>query len=200
MSASGAKSNFSAIANAPQRALVKRKLARHALSFLQPSDAGCIRRPFESTTLGPRSEHFCALILIGPAPRSCGLSFWSEASAAYGPQPAAEGELQPRQNSISRFSPNDVRPHSPNGRAATQVQYEHLLPALGSIADRAGQQAGATLLIVQLLARERLITLADARRLIRLLAPDSPEAQRIITAQCMAQRKVRRDAHRRVMA
>lgn len=111
----------------------------------------------------------------------------------------SEGELQSRPDNVSRFLPGDVASHSPNGRAANQAQYDHLILALGSIAERAGQQAGATLLIVQLLARERLITLADARKLIRLLAPDSPEAQRFVTARCTAQRKVRRDTHRRVV-
>lgn len=108
--------------------------------------------------------------------------------------------MQARPDSVSRFLPGGVATHAPNGRAANQAQYEHLFLALGSIADRAGQQAGGTLLIVQLLARERLISLADARRLIRLLAPDSPEAQRFVTARCTAQRKVRRDPHRRVVA
>jgi hypothetical protein len=72
-------------------------------------------------------------------------------------------------------------------------QTGHLFLARESVADRPGQQAGTVLLIVQLLARERLIKLADGRKLIRLLAADSPEAQRFISAQCVAQRKVRRD-------
>ena len=51
--------------------------------------------------------------------------------------------------------------------------------ALGSVADRTGQQAGAALLIVQLLARERLIPLSDARKLIRLLAPGFTERSEV---------------------
>jgi hypothetical protein len=77
-------------------------------------------------------------------------------------------------------------------------QTGHLFLARESVADRPGQQAGTVLLIVQLLARERLIKLADGRKLIRLLAADSPEAQ-MLTAQCVAQRKVRRDIHGRVV-
>lgn len=71
------------------------------------------------------------------------------------------------------------------------TELANLFLALGSVADRTGQQAGAALLIVQLLARERLIPLSDARKLIRLLAPDSPNAQRFITARCATQRKLR---------
>ncbi len=67
----------------------------------------------------------------------------------------------------------------------------NLFLALGSVADRTGQQAGAALLIVQLLARERLIPLPEARKLVRLLAPDSPNAQRFIAARCVTPRKVR---------
>jgi hypothetical protein len=70
---------------------------------------------------------------------------------------------------------------------ATQV--EDMFFALGSVASHTGEQAGALLVVVQLLARNRLISLADAKKLARLLSAESPEAQRRVTAHCVFRRK-----------
>jgi hypothetical protein len=77
----------------------------------------------------------------------------------------------------------------PNERAGAQT--ENLFFALASVADHTGGQAGAALLIVQSLARNRLISMVDAKKLVRLFAPESLEAQRFVTAQCVARRKAR---------
>ena len=76
------------------------------------------------------------------------------------------------------------------------TQVEDILFALGSGARRTGEQAGTLLVVVQLLARNRLISLADARKLIGLLSAESPEAQRGVIAQCVFLRKAR-PVHRR---
>jgi hypothetical protein len=60
---------------------------------------------------------------------------------------------------------------------------ECLFLALGSVANHTGEQAGALLAIVQSLARDRLISMTDAKKLVRLLSAESPEAQRRVTAQ-----------------
>ncbi len=65
-----------------------------------------------------------------------------------------------------------------------------LLLALESMADRSGQQAGAVVLLVRLLAQERLISSSDAKQLVRLLAADAPEAQDFVTAR-VARRNMR---------
>jgi hypothetical protein len=70
-------------------------------------------------------------------------------------------------------------------------QTDSLFLALESVADYTGQQAGNLLVMVQLLARDRLISMADAKRMVRLLAQESPEAQRVVIAQCVAHRKAR---------
>ena len=64
--------------------------------------------------------------------------------------------------------------------------------ALGSIACHTGEQAGALLLITQVLARNHLISAAEAKKLIGLLSADSPEAQRHVKAQCVLRRKTKR--------
>lgn len=64
-----------------------------------------------------------------------------------------------------------------------RTQTEDLLFALGSVACHTGEQAGALLVIVQLLARDRLISMTDAKKLVRLLSTESPEAQRRVMAQ-----------------
>ena len=63
--------------------------------------------------------------------------------------------------------------------------------ALGSVAVRAGEQAGAALLIVELLASNRIISISDVKKLVRLLASDSPEAQRLVVAQYVVRRKAK---------
>ena len=69
---------------------------------------------------------------------------------------------------------------------------EDMLFALGSIACHTGEQAGALLLITQVLARNHLISAAEAKKLIALLSADSPEAQRHVNAQCVLRRKTKR--------
>jgi hypothetical protein len=69
------------------------------------------------------------------------------------------------------------------------TQIEDMFFALGSVASHTGEQAGALLVVVQLLARNRLISLADAKKLVRLLSAESPEAQRRVTAHCVFRRK-----------
>jgi hypothetical protein len=71
------------------------------------------------------------------------------------------------------------------------TQVEDILFALGSGAKRTGEQAGALLVVIQLLARNRLISLADVKKLVGLLSAESPEAQRRVTAQCVFLRKAR---------
>lgn len=66
-----------------------------------------------------------------------------------------------------------------------------LIFALGSIACHTGEQAGALLLITQVLARNQLISAAEAKKLISLLSADLPEAQRHINAQCVLRRKTK---------
>lgn len=66
-----------------------------------------------------------------------------------------------------------------------------LIFALGSIACHTGEQAGALLLITQVLARNQLISAAEAKKLINLLSADLPEAQRHINAQCVLRRKTK---------
>lgn len=66
-----------------------------------------------------------------------------------------------------------------------------LVFALGSIACHTGEQAGALLLITQVLARNQLISAAEAKKLISLLSADLPEAQRHINAQCVLRRKTK---------
>ena len=62
--------------------------------------------------------------------------------------------------------------------------------ALGMLSIFTGEQAGVLLLIVQLLARDRLVSVAEARRLVSVLTRESPEVQRRVTAQ-LAQRKAK---------
>ena len=66
---------------------------------------------------------------------------------------------------------------------SNRTQTEDVLFALGSVACHTGEQAGALLVIVQLLARDRLMSMTDVRKLVRLLSPESPEAQRRVIAQ-----------------
>ena len=61
--------------------------------------------------------------------------------------------------------------------------------ALGMLSIFTGEQAGALLIIVQLLARDRLLSIAEARRLVSLLSSE-PAIQRRVTAQ-LAQRKAK---------
>jgi len=61
--------------------------------------------------------------------------------------------------------------------------------ALGMLSIITGEQAGALLLIVQLLVREHLVSIAEARRLMSVLTCE-PEVQRRVTAQ-LAQRKAK---------
>ena len=68
---------------------------------------------------------------------------------------------------------------------------EDVLVALGSVASFTGEQAGALLIIIQLLTRRRLISMADASKLIRLLSAESPDTERRVTAQCASRRKAR---------
>jgi hypothetical protein len=71
------------------------------------------------------------------------------------------------------------------------AQTDDVLFALGSMASHMGELAGTLLVFVQLLARDRLISMADAKRLIRLLSAESPEVERQATAQCVLRRKPR---------
>ena len=66
-----------------------------------------------------------------------------------------------------------------------------LVFALGSIACHTGEQAGALLLITQVLARNQLISAAEAKKLIGLVSADLPEAQRHVNAQCVLRRKTK---------
>ena len=68
---------------------------------------------------------------------------------------------------------------------------EDVLVALGSVASFTGEQAGALLIIIQVLTRHRLISMADASKLVRLLSAESPDAERQVTAQCASMRKAR---------
>ncbi len=68
---------------------------------------------------------------------------------------------------------------------------EDVLVALGSVASFTGEQAGVLLIIVQVLWRHRLISMADASKLIRLLSAESPDAERRVTTQCASGRKAR---------
>jgi hypothetical protein len=71
-----------------------------------------------------------------------------------------------------------------NRRALADVE-----AALGMLSIFTGEQAGALLLIVQLLVREHLVSIAEARRLMSVLSCE-PEVQRRVTAQ-LARRKAR---------
>jgi hypothetical protein len=75
---------------------------------------------------------------------------------------------------------------------STKTEAESIVFALGSIACHTGEQAGALLLITQVLARNHLISAAEAKKLIGLLSADSPEAQRHVNAQCALRRKTKR--------
>ena len=68
---------------------------------------------------------------------------------------------------------------------------EDVLVALGSVASFTGEQAGALLLIIQVLTRHRLISMADVSKLVRLLSAESPDAERRVTAQCASRRRAR---------
>ena len=68
---------------------------------------------------------------------------------------------------------------------------EDVLVALGSVASFTGDQAGALLIIIQVLTRHRLISMADASKLVRLLSAESPDAERRVTARCASGRKAR---------
>lgn len=61
--------------------------------------------------------------------------------------------------------------------------------ALGMLSVFTGEQAGALLLIVQLLVRARVVSIAEVRRLVSVLSCE-PEIQRRVTAQ-LTQRKAR---------
>ena len=77
------------------------------------------------------------------------------------------------------------------GSDPMSTQIEDILFAFGSVARRTGERAGVLLVVVQLLARNQLISLVDARKLIGLLGTESPEARRRVTAQCVFLRKAR---------
>ena len=80
----------------------------------------------------------------------------------------------------------------PQGIASDPTsETEDMLFALGSVACHTGEQAGALLVIIQSLAGARLISMAEAKKLVGLLSAESPEAQRRVTAQCVFQRKAR---------
>lgn len=68
---------------------------------------------------------------------------------------------------------------------------EDVLVAVGSVASFTGEQAGALLIIIQVLARHRLISMGDARKLVRLLSAESPDVERRMTSQCASRRKAR---------
>ena len=68
---------------------------------------------------------------------------------------------------------------------------EDVLVALGSVASFTGEQAGALLIIIQMLTRHRLISMADASKLVRLLSAELPDAERRVTAQCASRRRAR---------
>ena len=72
-----------------------------------------------------------------------------------------------------------------------KAQTEDVLFAFGSMASHTGEVAGVLLVLVQLLARDRLISMGDAKKLIGLLSAESPEAQRYVNAQCVLRRKPR---------
>ena len=71
------------------------------------------------------------------------------------------------------------------------AQIEGMLSAIESVACRSGEQAGAVLIIIQLLTHHRLISMADASKLIRLLSAESPDVERRVTAQYTSRRKAR---------
>ena len=72
-----------------------------------------------------------------------------------------------------------------------KAQTEDVLFALGSVASHVGEVAGVLLVLVQLLARDRLISMVDAKKLIGLLSAESPEVRRHVNAQCVLRRKPR---------
>jgi hypothetical protein len=92
-------------------------------------------------------------------------------------------------NSHPEMPPNS-HPEMPPMNAEDQSEGDLSL-ALGSVAVRAGEQAGAALLIVELLASNRVISISDVKKLVRLLASDSPEAQRLVIAQYVVRRKAK---------
>jgi hypothetical protein len=61
--------------------------------------------------------------------------------------------------------------------------------ALGMLSVITGEQAGALLLLVQMLVRDRFVSIADARRIASVLSCE-PEVQKRVTAQ-LAQRKAK---------
>jgi hypothetical protein len=64
-----------------------------------------------------------------------------------------------------------------------KAQIEDVLFALGSVASHVGEVTGVLLVLVQLLARDRLISMVDAKKLIGLLSAGSPEVRRHVNAQ-----------------
>ena len=74
----------------------------------------------------------------------------------------------------------------------TKTEVGDLVFALASVACHTGEQAGALLLITQVLVRHNLITTGEAKRLLDLLSADSPEAQRHVKAHSMLRRKPKR--------
>jgi len=84
-----------------------------------------------------------------------------------------------------------VPPESLKSDPTSENEDEDVLVALGSVASFTGEQAGALLIIIQVLTRHRLISMADASKLVRLLSAESPDAERRVTAQCASRRKAR---------
>lgn len=72
-----------------------------------------------------------------------------------------------------------------------KAQIEDVLFALGSVASHVGEVTGVLLVLVQLLARDGLISMVDAKKLIGLLSAESPEVRRHVNAQCGLRRKPR---------
>ena len=84
-----------------------------------------------------------------------------------------------------------VPPESLKSDPASENEDEDVLVALGSVASFTGEQAGALLIIIQSLTRHRLISMADASKLVTLLSAESPDAERRVRAQCTSRRKAR---------
>ena len=94
---------------------------------------------------------------------------------------------------VDRLLAGDVIESNPNPETAPMnAEAGDLVFALGSIACHTGEQAGALLLITQVLVRNQLISAAEAKKLIGLLSADLPEAQRHVNAQCVLRRKTKR--------
>lgn len=85
-----------------------------------------------------------------------------------------------------------IEPNPSPETSSMNAEAGDLVFALGSIACHTGEQAGALLLITQVLARNQLISAAEAKKLIGLLSADLPEAQRHVNAQCVLRRKTKR--------